>query len=32
LAEEGLRVCKQAGLEPHITAMIGYPWETKEDV
>jgi len=29
--EQGLRICKQAGLEPHITAMIGYPWETKED-
>lgn len=22
---------KQAGLEPHITVMLGYPWETKED-
>ena len=29
--EPGLRICKEAGLEPHITAMIGYPWETKED-
>ncbi|MFZ5982156.1 MAG: B12-binding domain-containing radical SAM protein [Patescibacteria group bacterium] len=28
--EPGLRRCKEAGLEPHITAMIGYPWETKE--
>ncbi|MFA5961774.1 MAG: radical SAM protein [Parcubacteria group bacterium] len=28
--EPGLRLCKEAGLEPHITAMIGYPWETKE--
>lgn len=26
----GLKMCKDAGLEPHITAMIGYPWETKE--
>lgn len=26
----GLKMCKAAGLEPHITAMIGYPWETKE--
>lgn len=26
-----LRICKEAGLEPHITAMVGYPWETKED-
>lgn len=29
--EPGLKMCKEAGLEPHITAMIGYPWETKED-
>jgi len=29
--ESGLRICKAAGLEPHITAMIGYPWETYED-
>lgn len=29
--EPGLKLCKQAGLEPHITAMVGYPWETKED-
>jgi radical SAM superfamily enzyme YgiQ (UPF0313 family) len=29
--EPGLAMCKKAGLEPHITAMIGYPWETKED-
>lgn len=28
--ESGLRMCKEAGLEPHITTMIGYPWETKE--
>jgi radical SAM superfamily enzyme YgiQ (UPF0313 family) len=28
--EPGLKLCKEAGLEPHITAMIGYPWETKE--
>lgn len=28
--EQGLKMCKEAGLEPHITAMIGYPWETKE--
>ncbi|MCX6763731.1 MAG: radical SAM protein [Candidatus Moranbacteria bacterium] len=27
--EPGLKMCKEAGLEPHITAMIGYPWETK---
>jgi len=29
--EPGLKMCKDAGLEPHITAMIGYPWETYED-
>jgi len=29
--EPNLAVCKKAGLEPHITAMIGYPWETKSD-
>lgn len=23
---------KQAGLSPHITMMLGFPWETKEDV
>ena len=28
--EPALKMCKEAGLEPHITAMIGYPWETKE--
>lgn len=28
--EPGLKICKEAGLEPHITTMIGYPWETKE--
>lgn len=28
--EPGLKLCKEAGLEPHITAMIGYPWETKK--
>ncbi|MFH0814988.1 MAG: radical SAM protein [Candidatus Falkowbacteria bacterium] len=29
--ENGLKICKQAGLEPHITAMMGYPWETLAD-
>jgi len=29
--EPGLKICKEAGLEPHITAMVGYPWESKED-
>lgn len=27
--EPALKMCKSAGLSPHITAMIGYPWETK---
>ena len=27
--ESGLKLCKEGGLEPHITAMIGYPWETR---
>lgn len=26
---EGTKMAKRAGLEPHITAMVGYPWETK---
>lgn len=29
--EEGLRAAKAAGLEPHITVMMGYPWESFED-
>ena len=29
--EPSLKICKEAGLEPHITAMIGYPWESRED-
>lgn len=29
--EPALEICKSAGLEPHITVMVGYPWETKED-
>lgn len=28
--EEGARACKSAGLEPHVTVMLGYPWEDKE--
>ena len=28
--EEGVEMAKRAGLEPHITVMLGYPWETKE--
>jgi radical SAM superfamily enzyme YgiQ (UPF0313 family) len=26
-----LKMAKQAGLWPHVTAMVGYPWETKKD-
>lgn len=29
--EPALRDCKKAGLEPQVTFMLGYPWETKED-
>lgn len=28
--EEGVRMAKKAGLEPHVTIMLGYPWETEE--
>lgn len=28
---EGVRMAKKAGLEPHLTIMMGYPWETYED-
>jgi radical SAM superfamily enzyme YgiQ (UPF0313 family) len=30
-ARKTLIMAKKAGLEPHLTIMIGYPWETKED-
>jgi len=29
--EETVRMAKKAGLEPHITTMVGYPWETRDD-
>jgi len=29
--EPALKMCKSAGLEPHITVMVSYPWETKKD-
>jgi radical SAM superfamily enzyme YgiQ (UPF0313 family) len=29
--EAGARLCKQAGLEPHVTVMLGYPWESVDD-
>jgi radical SAM superfamily enzyme YgiQ (UPF0313 family) len=28
---EGVKMAKRAGLEPHITSMIGYPWESNDD-
>jgi radical SAM superfamily enzyme YgiQ (UPF0313 family) len=28
---EESRVAREEGLEPHITIMVGYPWETRED-
>lgn len=28
---EGVRMAKQGGLDPHLTIMMGYPWETYED-
>ena len=30
--EPVLKMVKSAGLEPHVTVMVGYPWEKKEDV
>lgn len=29
--EQTIRACKAAGLEPHITTMVGYPWETRAE-
>ena len=28
---DGSRVAKKAGLEIHLTIMVGFPWETRED-
>jgi len=30
-ARKTLIMAKKAGLEPHVTIMIGYPWESKND-
>ncbi len=30
-ARNTLILAKKAGLEPHLTVMVGYPWETKQD-
>ena len=29
--EQGCRIAKEAGLEVHLTIMVGYPWETRAD-
>jgi radical SAM superfamily enzyme YgiQ (UPF0313 family) len=29
--EESMRLAKQAGLMPHVTCMVGYPWESKAE-
>lgn len=29
--EKTVKMAKKANLEPHITVMMGYPWETKKD-
>jgi len=28
---EGCKMATMAGLQPHLTLMVGYPWETQED-
>ena len=28
--EESMKMARQAGLQPHVTCMVGYPWETRE--
>ena len=29
--EKGCRIAKEAGLEVHLTMMVGYPWESKSE-
>ena len=29
--KEGCKIAKNAGLDVHLTIMVGYPWETKDD-
>lgn len=29
--KRGCRIAKEAGLEVHLTVMVGYPWETRTD-
>lgn len=31
MIEKTIRSCKNAGLEPHITTMVGYPWENRDE-
>ncbi len=26
-----MRMCSKAGMEPHVTCMVGYPWETYQE-
>jgi radical SAM superfamily enzyme YgiQ (UPF0313 family) len=28
---EGCKMASSAGLQPHLTMMVGYPWETRDD-
>lgn len=28
---DSAKMAKRAGLEPHVTCMVGYPWETREE-
>lgn len=28
---ETMRMAKKAGMQPHVTCMVGYPWESKKD-
>ena len=30
--ESGAKLCKEAGLMPHVTIMLGYPWETNSSL
>jgi len=30
--EPVLKMAKKAGLKPHLTVMVGYPWETEKDM
>jgi radical SAM superfamily enzyme YgiQ (UPF0313 family) len=32
MIEPNLKMAVKAGLKPHLTIMIGYPWETEDDI